>query len=75
MTNDIKRRDQAINSYIHSRDEEDKLQNLFFELIGQTGSNEVDLKFNLVTTLLNNGFKSDDEVKRWYFAQLKIRKE
>ena len=73
MTNDKKERDLALDRYICSRQEKEKRQNIFLEPVGDSKTSRCDLTFNIVTALLNNGFKPDDEVKRWYAEELRTR--
>ena len=66
--------DQTSNlaGYIRWREKKDNLKNVFFEPIGSPNSSREQLMFNLVTALINNGFKPSKEVADWYAKQLKF---
>ena len=65
-------RASAISGYIRAREKRDGLKNVFFEPFGNTNSSREQFMFNLVTALINNGFKPDEEVERWYAEQVKL---
>ena len=69
-----KSEDQTSNlaGYIRWREKKDNLKNVFFEPIGSPNSSREQLMFNLVTALINNGFKPSKEVADWYAKQLKL---
>ena len=62
---------RTLTEYVRWREKRDSLKNIFFEPIGNTNSSREQLMFNLVTALINNGFKPSKEVEHWYAEQLK----
>ena len=66
---------RSMTEYVCWLEKRDSLKNIFFEPIGNTKSSREHLMLNLVTTLINNGFKPNKEVEHWYAEQLKHSKK
>ena len=65
----------ALAAYIHSREKKENIENIFLEPIARPGTSDDQIKFNLITALIDNGFSPKKDVQEWYARQQSIRKK
>ncbi len=63
-----------LSEYVRLREEKENVENVFFEPVGDVNSSRDEIMFNIVTSLLKNGFEPDDKVEHWYSNQKNLRK-
>ena len=65
----------ALAAYIRSREKKENIENIFLEPIARPGTDDDQIKFNLITALIDNGFTPKKDVQEWYAQLQSIRKK
>ncbi len=74
MMKKITQKMTALAAYIRSREKKENIENIFLEPIARPGTGDDQIKFNLITALIDNGFTPNQDVQEWYARQQGIRK-
>ena len=75
MRKKITQKMTALAAYIRLREKKENKENIFLEPIARAGTSDDQIKFNLITALIDNGFTPKKDVQEWYAQQQSIRKK